>query len=337
MKNATLKDIAKAAGVSAMSVSKALNNKQGISEETRKRILKAAEELHYTQNMVAKSLRTEETLTIGVVLSDSSEMVTSRILRGISDMAKENHYSVIIANTDHSEETEKQAVETLINKRIDGLIMVAPIGNSTDYMNWLENFRIPLVLLMRHSQHQSVDTVINDNFLGGYLLVEHLAQQKCRSFAFLPLVNSQAGRERIAGYSQALGQLKIDFETCPTVYVPPFIDDGYLGAKKLLESGARFDALVCGCDTIAIGAMSALLEAGVSIPKDVCVTGYDGIELTSYLMVPLTTMVQPLYKMGRQGTEILLDRIKYPSIPVRKIILKSELLVQRSTQRIVTK
>lgn len=335
MKNATLKDIAKAAGVSAMSVSKALNNKPGISEETRKRILRVAEELHYTQNMVAKSLRTEETMTIGVVLSDSSEMVTSRILWGIHDMAKEHHYSVIIANTDRSEETEKEAVETLINKRIDGLIMVAPIRNSTDYMTWLQNFGIPLVLLMRQNQKQSVDTVINDNFLGGYQIVEHLTRQKCRNFAFLPLLNSQSGTERIAGYSQALRQLKIDYDDCPALLTAPFINDGYQNMKKLLESGVNFDALVCGCDTIAIGAMSALLEAGISIPKDVCVTGYDGIELASYLMVPLTTIVQPLYEMGQQGTEILLDRIKYPSIPVRKIILKSELLVQGSTKRTV--
>ena len=126
MPKPTLKDIAQAAGVSAMTVSKALNGKPGVSEERRKEIRDIAERMNYAPNLIAKSLRVDETKTIGVVLSDTSEMVLSKVLRGIQDGATNHGYSVIIANTDHQPERELQAIRTLLSKQIDGLILVAP-------------------------------------------------------------------------------------------------------------------------------------------------------------------------------------------------------------------
>ena len=126
MKNVTLKEVAKEAGVSVMSVSKALNNKEGLSDETRRRILEIAAQMNYSQNQVACSLRTGATRTIGVVLSDSAESVVARVLRGIQDEARRNGYSVIITNTDKQPELEYDAIQSLIDKRIDGLILVAP-------------------------------------------------------------------------------------------------------------------------------------------------------------------------------------------------------------------
>ncbi len=332
MKRVTIKDVAREAGVSAMSVSKALNHKPGLSEETRRRILETAHKLNYSQNMIAKSLRVEETRTIGVVLSDSSEMVLSKILRGIQDAATKEDYSIIIANTDHQVELEKKSVRTLANKRIDGLIMVAPLCYSADDIDWLGHFGMPVVLLMRQNDKKQIDTVINDNFLGGYRITEHLIKCGCKEPAFLTLTQaSQSGMERLSGCMQALKDYKLELDADKVLYTPPFINDGYANAKKLLAGGKKFDGVVCGCDTIAIGAMEALREAGMKIPQDVRVTGYDDIELAGYLRTALTTMKQPLYEIGRQGLEILLDRIKYQDIPVRKIVIKSELIVREST------
>lgn len=333
MTNVTLKDVAKEAGVSAMSVSKALNNKPGVSAETRQRILDVAQRMHYTQNLVARSLRVDETKTIGVVLSDCSELVTNKILRGIQEVASSQGYSVILSNTDHVAEAERVAVQTLVSKRIDGLILVAPLLYTNENIAWLQGFGVPFVMLMRENSQSTIDTIINDNYLGGYQTMEHLIHEGCKSFAFLLLRNSISSKERLNGYRQAMHDYKISNDSCVFSEVLPFYDEGFTAANSLMEEIRRCDALVCACDTVAIGAMGALLDAGVRIPQDISITGYDGVDFCKYLRVPLTTVAQPLYEIGLHGTEVLLDRIKYPQAPVRKLVLKSELIVRESSSR----
>ena len=331
MPKPTLKDIAQAAGVSAMTVSKALNGKPGVSEDRRKEICDIAERMNYAPNLIAKSLRVDETKTIGVVLSDTSEMVISKVLRGIQDGATNHGYSIIIANTDHQPERELQSIRTLLSKQIDGLILVAPTLYTNEHIAFLKSFGIPFIFLMRKNDHSEIDTVINDNYLGGYQSIAHLVSEGCRSFQILSLSNSQSSQEREKGYWQAFSDFKISASPKQFHAVTPFVEAGYNAAKQLLAQGVRFDALVCGCDTVAIGAMDALLEAGVKIPSSVRLIGYDGIDLARYLRIPLSTIAQPLYTIGLNGIEILLDRIRFPQMPVRKLVLKSELVVRRST------
>jgi len=331
MKRPTLKDIAQEAGVSAMTVSKALNQKGGISEATRAQILAIAERMNYSPNLIAKSLRIDETRTLGVVLSDSSEMVTSKVLRGIQDGASERGYSVIVSNTDNNTSQERAAALTLQSKQIDGLILVAPTRCSSEDLVWLQGLHIPFILLMRKNDEINVDTVINDNYLGGYQTVEHLAREGCRKLQFILLENSQSSDERKKGYEQAMRDYRIAPDACRFARAKPFIDSGYEAARGLLPDLRRFDALVCGCDTVAIGAMEALGQAGVRIPEDLRLIGYDGIEIDQYLRVPLSTIAQPLYRIGYEGTGILLDRIRYPDTAIRKVVLKSELIVRRSS------
>lgn len=331
MPKPTLKDIAQAAGVSAMTVSKALNGKPGVSEDRRKEICDIAERMNYAPNLIAKSLRVDETKTIGVVLSDTSEMVISKVLRGIQDGATNHGYSIIIANTDHQPERELQSIRTLLSKQIDGLILVAPTLYTNGHIAFLKSFGIPFIFLMRKNDHSEIDTVINDNYLGGYQSIAHLVSEGCRSFQILSLSNSQSSQEREKGYWQAFSDFKISASPKQFHAVTPFVEAGYNAAKQLLAQGVRFDALVCGCDTVAIGAMDALLEAGVKIPSSVRLIGYDGIDLARYLRIPLSTMAQPLYAIGLNGIEILLDRIHFSQMPVRKLVLKSELVVRQST------
>ena len=194
MKNVTLKEVAKEAGVSVMSVSKALNNKEGLSDETRRRILEIAAQMNYSQNQVACSLRTGATRTIGVVLSDSAESVVARVLRGIQDEARRNGYSVIITNTDKQPELEYDAIQSLIDKRIDGLILVAPKCYTEERLMWIQGFGIPTVIAMRHGERgqNTADAVLNNNYDGGYEVVSHLLAQGCRRPVFLHLQDSNA-------------------------------------------------------------------------------------------------------------------------------------------------
>ncbi len=184
---------------------------------------------------------------------------------------------------------------------------------------------------MRKNDHSEIDTVINDNYLGGYQSIAHLVSEGCRSFQILLLSNSQSRQEREKGYWQAFSDFEISAVQMQFHAVTPFIENGYAAAKQLLSQGVHLDALVCGCDTVSIGAMDVRLEAGVKIPASVRLIGYGGIDLARYLRIPLSTMAQPLYAVGLSGIEILLDRILFPQMPVRKLVLKSELVIRQST------
>lgn len=332
-KKMTMKDIAEAVGVSTMTVSKVLNNKPGISDLTRRRVLDTAREIGYVPNLTAKSLRTNRSGTLGVVLSDSSEMVTSKVLRAIEDTCAERGCNVIVMNTDHNPDHERKAIETLMSKQIDGLIMVAPMLCDEADIEALRQYDRPFVFLMRKNDSLPLDSVINDNYLGGWQIIEHLIIEGCSKFLFLMIENSRSSTERREGMMDALALHRVDELSCRFLYSAPSIESARRVIEEQLSLDADFDAVVCGCDVQAIGAMDALLSAGIQIPQDVCITGYDGIELAQYLRVPLTTVNQPLYEIGRQGTEILLDRVKYRDMPVRKIVLKSELACRESSLR----
>lgn len=331
-KRTTLHDVAAAAGVSAMSVSKALNNKGGLSPKTTRHILKVARQLHYQPNMVAKSLRVDETKTLGVVLSDSSEMVVSKVLRGIADRAEEQGYNIIISNTYSDRLKERHAVQTLISQRIDGLLIIASTLTSEEDSQWLKAWGLPTILLMRESMHTALDSVMNDNYDGGYQLAHHLIRQGCRQLGFLPLTSiSQSGRNRLAGARLAMEENGVSYDESRVLYTLPTIQSGYENAKKLLDEKPLCDAVVCGCDLIAIGAVEALQETGIQVPGQIRICGYDDIELAGYLRVPLTTMRQPLYEIGQKGVELFLERIKNPGMPMQRVVLRSTLIVRESS------
>lgn len=331
-KRVTLKDIAKEAGVSVMAVSKVLNGKGGISRETSQRVQAIARTLRYRPNQIAKSLRADETKTLGVVVSDSSQLVFAKVIRGIEDTAARAGYSVIVANTDQNAEREKKAVELLLDKRIDGLILAAPLRTDGGEIQDLLLMGPPLVLLMRTSETAEVSCVINDNYAGGYEILSHLLATGSRDIRFLSLPGtSQSGQSRRQGYRKALAEYGLAFDEIRVLECPPAIEAGYQAMNQLLDRGLTGGAICCGCDLIAIGAIRAIQEHQFRIPADFQVTGYDDIDLADYLSVPLTTMRQPKYEIGCEGVRLLLEQIKDPSLPPRQIILPSSFIKRQST------
>lgn len=333
MRISTVKDVAKKAGVSAMTVSRVLNGTGSVSEKTRLKVQEAARELHYYGNSVARSLRVNETKTIGVVLSDSSEMILSSVLRSIQDVAGENGYTVITANTDRRRNRERHAVETLLQKHIDGLIMVAPLSFGKEDIGWLKSLGVPFVMLMRSCDDDEVDSVMNDNERGGYLAGEYLCRIGCRRFAFLPLQNSPSSKARLDGFYQAMDDCSVSRDESLVQEVTQDAEVGYEAARDLADRLRDYDVVVCGCDTVAMGVMRALADAGIRIPEDILVMGYDGIEIGKYMVTPLTTIAQPFTQIGRTGIQVLLDRIREPKAPARKIMFEGELLVRQSTEK----
>ncbi len=331
-KRVTLKDVAKEAGVSAMAVSKVLNDKGGISKETSERIREAVQRLNYRPDNIAKSLRVQETKTIGVVMSDSSQLVFAQVLRGIQDAAATSGHSVIIANSDQNAEKEKKAVDVLLSQRIDGLILAAPIRHRPDELAEFKAIHTPIVVLMRSSSGTGIDSVENDNFQGGHDIVDYLLRTGSDKIHFLSLPrSSQPNQFRLRGYRQAFQDHGLTFDPDQVRYCEPFVEDGYMAMSQLLDEGLSGGAICCGCDLIAIGAIKAIQERGLCIPQDFRVTGYDDIELMDHLSVPLTTIRQPKYEIGFEAVRLLLERISDPGRISRNITLRSELVIRKST------
>jgi DNA-binding LacI/PurR family transcriptional regulator len=331
-KRITLKDVAKEAGVSAMAVSKVLNDKGGISKETTQRILEVVKRLNYRPDNIAKSLRVQETNTIGVVVSDSSHLVFTWVLRGVQDAAAKSGHSVIVVNSDQNVEKEKMAVDVLLSQRIDGLILAAPLRLKQEELEEIKQTGTPTVVLMRSSSDAGIDSVENDNFQGGYDIVNYLLNTGSQVIHFLAMPeSSQPSSIRIRGYKQAFADHGLTFDESKLFYCEPFIEAGYAMMQRLIDNGLKKGAVCCGCDMIAIGGISAIRERGLDVPGDIRVTGYDDIDLMDYLAVPLTTIRQPKYEIGFEGVQLLMERIQDPSRVSRHIAMRSELVIRKST------
>ena len=327
----TQRDIARICGVSPMAVSMAINHKDGVSKKTAEMIRQAVRKLNYTPNLVAKSLRVSSTKTIGVIMSDSSPLLFTRFLKVIGDAAEATGYSVVMANTDQNPERERSAIDVLMNKRIDGMIIAAPLLSDDAKIRDVVDFGIPLVMAMRSSRFP-VDSVSTDNFAGAYAMVDYLAKSGSRDIYMINLPRrSQGGALRLKGYADALRANGLSADLRTVQHVAPQIADGRVAMEKLLDRGVHGGAVFCGCDLIAIGAMEVILGRGLRIPRDIRVGGFDDIDMLSHLAVPLTTMRQPIERIARMCFDLLLQRLETPSREAVCLKLPGELIVRKST------
>lgn len=332
-KRATMRQVAERAGVSAMTVSKALGGKPGVSEETRKRILAIASELRYTPNMLATSFRTNHTNTIGIVMSPNLEEVFAMLFRGMEAAASELGFSTLVATSGEELPRMEEVVRLLVGRRVDGLLLTSPQLFTDKERRIIEKTGVPYVLAVRSCDDTSVSSVVNNNYMGGYGMVDYLAGSGSRRFLLLALTRQRcSSQERLRGWLDALRDHGLKAEPELVEYAEPTVESGrelmrrHLGRKRL-----KFDTVVCGSDLIALGAMTALLEAGVSIPGQVRVSGYDGIPLSAHLRIPLTTVQQPLYEIGRTGMQLLAEKIRNPTAPAQQVTINGKLVIREST------
>jgi len=329
---ATLKDIAREAGISVTAVSKALNGKGGVSRQTEQRIRDIAERLNYRPNIVAKSLKTHETKTLGVVVADSSEALFAKVIMGIDAVATQEGYSIILCNTNKRIEKEREALNILVRKRVDGLILASSMLTSVEDYKMLSTLGVPVVFLVRRSEDERASYVINDNVNGAYVMCDYLLKTRRDPMYFLNLAEpSPSGRDRLTGYIDAFKAHGVSFDRSKVISCRPDISEGYVVMRQMIDRGVRTGTIFCGCDVIAIGVMEAILEQGIRIPEDIRVAAYDDIDFAAYLRAPLTTIRQPKYVIGYRGTELLINKIRNPSMEPQHIVLQSELLIRKST------
>lgn len=335
----TIKDVAKMAGVAPITASRVINDSGYVSEKTRKRVEEAIEALGYVPNRVARSLRSKQTNTLALVLTDITNPFWTTIARGVEDVASREGFSVILCNTDESEAKEHSYVQVLLQKQVDGFLLV-PANSTSRSIGLIRKQEVPLVVLDR-TVPAPVDTVKSDSVDGAYRLTCHLLAQGYRHIAMLsgPREVSTAV-DRVKGYQQALAdfastELSEDDEPlhAPMVIYGEFTQQGgYEMMKQLLELAPPPTAVFAANNFIAIGAFRALREAGLQVPEDIALVAFDDLPLTFMLAPFLTVAAQPVYEMGCRAAQLLLRRlVEHERGPAQEILLPVDIIVRRSS------
>jgi LacI family transcriptional regulator len=326
----TIYEVAQKAGVSSATVSHVINKTRFVSDETRERVERAIEEMGYRPNALARSLRSGETFTIGLLLPDSANPFFAEVGRFIEMAAFEVGYSVILSNTENDIEKERSYIDVLINKKIDGLIFV---GTGEDYDSYkkLCDMHVHVVAMDRDYPDLEMDVVISDNLQGGRLATQHLIELGHKRIGCISgpsKVNLSA--LRVTGYVQTLEQAGLAVDQNLIISGDFHPRSGHEAAIKLLAMQNPPTAIFACNDLMAVGVLRAGMELGLRIPQDLTVVGYDDIELASYTTPSLTTVRQPKKDMGQTALYFLLDRIHSEQSSPQRASLAVSLMVRES-------
>ncbi|GAW92364.1 LacI family DNA-binding transcriptional regulator [Calderihabitans maritimus] len=329
----TIKDIAKRAGVSYSTVSRALNNRPEVNEKTRREIQKLAEEMGYRPNAIARGLVTQKTGTLGLVIPDITNPFFPEVARGAEEEADRRGYNVFLCNTAWDLEKEQRYLEALVSKRVDGIIL-SSASEDSEYVARLARSGPPLILINRVLKQVNTNYVVIDNIRGAYMVVEHLLDLGHRRIAYIGGPEKlEPSRERFEGYRLALAARGVDIDPLLVRYGKFKKEDGYRNACVLLEDPAlRPTAIFAANDILALGVIQAARDLGLQVPEQLSVVGFDDIPFVSYGEIRLTTVAQPKYAMGEMAAKILLDEIQNASKQQKKhVVLQPELVIRNSS------
>jgi len=327
----TIKDIARRAGVSVATVSYVVNQTRYVSPELAIRVRNAIEELGYSPNANARSLRQKNTQMIGLIVPDSSNPFFAEIAKGIEDAGYDKGYSVILCNSNAQIERELVYLDLLRSKRVDGIIFIAT-SNHVEHIRPFATAGIPVVTFYRDNPGLDIDTFRIDNFHAGYIATRHLIDLGHREIACIqPASAITPSAQRVEGYKKAMEESGLVWDEAIMPRGDNRVGGGKDAAQSLIKSGRNFSAVFSTNDAMAIGAMRVLRSLGYKIPQTISIVGVDDIILASYTEPPLTTVSQPKYEAGSQAVEFLIQRIEggYDQGP-RNIVLDIN-LVQRES------
>ena len=303
----TLKDVARAAGVSPKTVSRVVNNDRHVSDALRQKVLRAIEDLDYRPNLVARHMRTQQTRLIGLVTDEiGTTPFSGNILRGAQDAAWQHGLLLLTCHTGGNSDIEALAVDLLLERQVEGILFAAMYHREVRPPARLQ--QSPAVLLDCFVSDDRFPAVVPDEHDGGYRATRHLLQRGRRRIAMITGKRGYPGTEgRVAGYRQALTEASLPFVDALVVYGDWWQEHGYQNALHLLDLEQAPDAFFCGNDRIAMGVYDALRERDLRIPQDVAVIGFDNMELiAAHLRPGLTTMALPHHEMGRRAMELLI-------------------------------
>jgi LacI family transcriptional regulator len=339
-KEVTIYDVAKVLNVSPSTVSRGLKNHPHIRKETKKTIIAMAKEMGYQQNKFASNLRQKHTNTIGVVVPKLDSYFMATVISGIEKITAQNGYGLIISQSQESWKKEISCISTLFNSRVDGLLVsLAFDTKNLEHFNILLNKDIPVVFFDRVTDCNGCISIVIDNYKAGYEATSHLIEQGCKRIVHIGgnlLRNVYS--ERFRGYKQALTDNKIEFEQNLVVICDMSGQASRDAAKKILKMLPRPDGIFTSNDTTAVAAMVELERAGVIIPDEIAVVGFNNDPISQVIRPNLTTVDYPARQIGEIAATSLINKLKNSeSANFSTIILKHDLICRQSSLRIVKK
>lgn len=330
----TIYDIARSLNVAPSTVSRALKDHPHIKKETKKKIRTAASEMGYQRNKFASNLRQKHTNTIGVVVPKLNSYFMASVIAGVEKITSQNGYGLIISQSQESWKKEIACVSTLFNSRVDGLLVsLAFDTKDMDHFNMMLNKSIPIVFFDRVSECQDCMSIVIDNFKAGYEATSHLLDQGCKRIVHLGgnlLRNVYS--ERLRGYSQALEESKIEFDEELVVVTDMSSQSGIDTAQKMLKMKVLPDGLFASNDTSAVAAIVELESAGIKIPDDIAVVGFNNEPVSQVIRPNLSTIDYPAREIGEIAANSLIARLKNSqSSSLSTIVLKHNLIIRESS------
>jgi DNA-binding LacI/PurR family transcriptional regulator len=342
-KAATLSDIAAKSGVAAMTVSRVVNGTGYVSEQTRDRVLTAVKEMNYRRNGLARNLKRQRTETVGLVLGDISNPFATELANAVRESLNVRGYNLFICISEHSAREDIAAFESLVDHNVDGIIVATRSNREGDIrLKEIADSNVPIVVIGRDFRHESVDSISADNFTGGFEATQHLIDLGHKRIGFLGAAFENRGSlKRLQGYLSALTKHNIPVDERlitgrkeSASDVPGYSTEaiGFEGMKRLLSLPKPPTAVFARNDFTAVGAISAVKEAGLEIPKDIAIVGFDDTPLAIHTSPSLTTVRQPMKIQGQIAAEMLLRRISgEDSTKSETRVLDCELIVREST------
>jgi LacI family transcriptional regulator len=330
----TIADVARLANVSTAAVSKVLRSAYGVSPAMEARVRQAMTELRYRPHAAARGMR-GQTYTVGVLIPDVRNPFFPEIIEGVSAQLAGTDYQVLLGLGGSQPESQGRIVDSMIDRRMDGLVLIAPIMPRRDIETAARS--VPTVVIGRHGKSPAFDTVVDDDMMGAGLVVDHLVDLGHRRIGHIAhreparsRPTTMPGTVRAEGYRQAMLRrgLAAEIDVVSTAYSE---DGGYLGARELLARPTRPTAIFAGADVAALGVLTAAYEAGLTIPGDISLAGYDNTSITALGPISLTSVDQDGHLMGSNAARMLLERIEAKRERSVLLSLSPTLVPRRST------
>lgn len=334
----TIFDVAREAGVSKSTVSRVLNHEAGVKETTKQAVEAAIRRLNYSPSYFAQGIRTRKTMTIAVMVPEYTNVFYNELFRGVEDVALENGYLVLMCNTERHSISEIDYTEELLNRNIDGIIYntYTADGEMLSYLEQLSE-KVPVVLMNRiFKNNVQIPYVLTDGFNSTRNAVKYLYDKGKRSFGYLRnSKNISVTEERYLGFLQGLKDCGIELEEqyiyqAEAEAEPDYIKMGCKAAEYYAALRVRPEAILSVIDTLAIGCIQQFRKLGIRVPEDINVIGFDNISLSALMTPSLTTISQPIRKLGQKAAEIIIARINGETVE-EQVSYEGELVLREST------
>jgi len=330
-----MKDVARLAGVSTSTVSHVINNNRFVSDAVREKIEAAISELNYAPSALARSLKINQTHTIGMLLTASSNPFYSEVVRGVENSCYERGYSLVLCNTEGDEERMNRSLETLLQKRVDGLLIMCTESHlpSEDILKRYPS--IPTVMMDWAPFEGDSDLIQDNSLLGGEQATAYLISRGYTRIACIAGPQDKTpARLRLEGYKQAMAAAGLPILPGYIINSDFEFQGGFNAMNQLLSLNPAPQAVFTSNDAMAVGVYHALYQAGLSVPQDMAVIGYDNIELARYMTPPLTTIHQPKDELGELAIDALIHRLADPGVSPQLLVLTPELIERASVGEI---